>query len=65
MNLKHWIFIFLNTQLEGSINGLIKQDDFTLTEKQVKLLDKRSKTPINKYLSAESSIKALKKKYEL
>ncbi|MBA2652249.1 MAG: metallophosphoesterase [Tatlockia sp.] len=28
LELKHWIFIFLNTQLEGEINGFINQDDF-------------------------------------
>lgn len=35
IELKHWIFIFLNTQLEGSINGFIKQNDFELINNSI------------------------------
>ncbi len=44
IELKHWIFIFLNTQLEGSINGFINQNDLILIENGIKnatLLNKK------------------------
>ncbi|MBA2711277.1 MAG: metallophosphoesterase [Tatlockia sp.] len=44
LELKHWIFIFLNTQLEGSINGFINQHDLILIKNGIKkaaLLNKK------------------------
>jgi|LakMenEpi03Aug12_release.lakeMendotaPanAssembly.Ray.scaffolds.fasta_scaffold3918725_1 hypothetical protein len=37
--------------------------DFVLSAKQIALLDKRSKTPIEKCITAGDSVKQLKKKY--
>jgi hypothetical protein len=37
--------------------------DFVLSAKQIALLDKRSKTPIEKCIPASDSVKQLKKKY--
>jgi len=37
--------------------------NFELSPQQIKLLDKRSKTPIEKCIPATDSIKKLKKKY--
>ncbi len=39
--------------------------DFALSEKQIALLDLRSKTPIDQCIPADESIKQLKKKYGL
>jgi hypothetical protein len=52
---------------ELSGNDIIVNDnkDFLLSEQQIELLDKRSKTPIEKCITANNSIKQLKKKYEL
>ncbi|MBA2657646.1 MAG: metallophosphoesterase [Tatlockia sp.] len=36
LELKHWVFLFLNTQLEGEINGFINQDDFILIKNGIK-----------------------------
>ncbi len=37
--------------------------DFVLSEQQIKVLDKRSKTPIENCIPVNESIKQLKKKY--
>ena len=39
--------------------------DFALSEKQIALLDLRSKTPIDQSIPADESIKQLKRKYGL
>ncbi len=52
---------------ELSGNDIIVSDnkDFLLSAQQIALLDKRSKTSIEKCITANNSIKQLKKKYEL
>ncbi|KTC93032.1 MULTISPECIES: metallophosphoesterase [Legionella] len=40
LELKHWIFLFLNSKLEGSENGYLHQDELNKLEKQLKLCHK-------------------------
>ncbi|MFA5961053.1 MAG: metallophosphoesterase [Tatlockia sp.] len=35
IDLKHWIFLFINTQLEGSINGYINSNDLLMIKNQL------------------------------
>lgn len=43
LELKHWLFIFLNTQLEGSINGFINQDDLDSVKDGIKKAESLNK----------------------
>lgn len=53
------------TQQKKLVSLIQGQDEFVLSDKQVQLLDKRSKTSLEKYLSASDSLKSLKKKHGL
>ena len=50
------------TQQKKLVSLIQEKDEFVLSDKQVQLLDKRSKTSLEKYLSAGDSLKSLKKK---
>lgn len=45
------------------VSGNKTDTNFILSDKQLEILDKRSKTPIDKCISAKDSIKQIKKKY--
>lgn len=45
------------------VNENVANTDFVLSAQQLELLDKRSKTPIDKCISANDSLKQIKKKY--
>ena len=51
------------TQQKKLVSLLQEQDEFVLSAQQIDLLDKRSKTPIDKCIPAKDSIKQLKKKH--
>ncbi len=53
------------TQQKKLVSLIQEQDEFVLSDKQVQLLDKRSKTSLEKYLSADDSLKLLRKKHGL
>ena len=53
------------TQQKKLVSLIQEKDEFVLSDKQVQLLDKRSKTSLEKYLSAGDSLKLLKKKHGL
>ena len=42
---------------------IIKSEGFELSEEQILLLDKRSKTPLEKFISAKDAMKLLKQKH--
>lgn len=50
-------------QSETIIDNVIANNDFILSAQQIELLDKRSKTPIDKCITANDSLKQIKKKY--
>ena len=56
---------FPKTQQKKIVALIQQQDEFELSDKQLQLLDKRSKTPLEKFITADSSLKALKKKHDL
>jgi hypothetical protein len=51
------------TQQKKLVSLIQEQDKFSLSTQQIVLLDKRSKTPLDNYISASESVKLLKKKY--
>jgi Icc protein len=40
LELKHWIFLFINSKLEGSENGYLSQDELNELENKLKVCDK-------------------------
>lgn len=52
-------------QQKKLISLIQEQDEYVLSKEQVELLDKRSKTSLEKHLSASESLKRLKKKHGL
>ena len=50
-------------QNETIIDKVIEKNEVVLSAQQLQLLDKRSKTPINKCITAIDSLKQIKKKY--
>lgn len=53
------------TQQKKLVSLIQDQDEFVLSNNQIALLDKRSKTPVENCISANESVKLLKKKYDL
>ncbi len=53
------------TQQKKLVSLIQDQDEFVLSTSQIALLDKRSKTPVENCISANESVKLLKKKYDL
>jgi hypothetical protein len=45
------------------ISLIQEQDEFVLSRSQIASLDKRSKTPLEKYIPAEHTLKLLKEKH--
>jgi hypothetical protein len=53
------------TQQKKLVSLIQEQEEFVLSASQLNILDKRSKTSLEKYLSAGDSLKLLKKKHGL
>jgi hypothetical protein len=53
------------TEQKKIVSLIQQQDDFILSNSQIALLDKRSKTPLEKYIPANDTLKLLKKKHAL
>lgn len=53
------------TQQKKLVSLIQDEDKFVLSSSQIALLDKRSKTPVENCISANESVKLLKKKYDL
>ena len=53
------------TQQKKLVSLIQEQEEFVLSASQLNILDKRSKTSLEKHLSAGDSLKLLKKKHGL